>query len=357
MIVYKIVDKTNGKTYVGQTTTSIEDRWSGHKCKLLKKGHKTPLYAAMLSHGLDNFSIQQIDTASSLIELNQKEQQWIATLGSVYPEGYNLMSGGSNGGKHNDTTKAKISASLEGTIITNHWNTGRKQPCSEEHKAKISASMTGIPQTWKYKKVVCVETGIEYESVNAAAEATGIARTTISAVVKSGMPHKKNGGCHFELVKIKNKDVLPFIPLPTLTSRPIVYFLVGTFGCGKTWIANQLKDKYEVYSKDKQGVEASVKAMLNDHSKIYLYESPVHISSFIKRNKHQLDIRTVVVQESLGVIKSRLEGRIFNTLPEDRIPKIEKKIHRMKVIANKTDKYLVCFSGTSQSCLDYLSSI
>lgn len=73
-IIYKITNTKNGKVYIGQTTHTLRDRWRLHcarnsTCSLLKR--------AILEYGKDAFIMEQVDTAESREELNQKEMAWI----------------------------------------------------------------------------------------------------------------------------------------------------------------------------------------------------------------------------------------------------------------------------------------
>lgn len=89
MIIYKITNKLTGKCYIGQTSRTLSTRWKEHcnqnYCivdKVIKK------------YGKDNFSIEEIDCAETLDELNSKEIYWINYYNSKVPNGYNIADGG-----------------------------------------------------------------------------------------------------------------------------------------------------------------------------------------------------------------------------------------------------------------------
>lgn len=92
MKIYMITNRINNKKYVGQTIQPIGRRWARH----LSSGNA--LFGAVKKYGKENFSIEVIDTASSIEELNQKEIDWIKKLNTLSPNGYNLKSGGHCGG-------------------------------------------------------------------------------------------------------------------------------------------------------------------------------------------------------------------------------------------------------------------
>lgn len=106
MIIYKITNLVNNKVYIGQTVSSLEKRWGQHISDSRAKGI---LKKAIDKYGKSNFKIEQIDSAESLQELNDKEKLWIETSKSVDPcIGYNLMSGGNNQ-RHDERSKQHMS--------------------------------------------------------------------------------------------------------------------------------------------------------------------------------------------------------------------------------------------------------
>ncbi len=110
MIVYKIINKINSKIYIGLTKHSLEYRWKKHLERLNSKRPKTYLYNAMLKYGVDNFTIEKIDSGNTIKELNLKEAYWADFYSSYYPKGYNLKECGKNlGSKNHEQTILKRS--------------------------------------------------------------------------------------------------------------------------------------------------------------------------------------------------------------------------------------------------------
>lgn len=91
-IVYKAENIQNGYVYVGSTTKSIEERKRDHEQKA-NNGQGYKFQEAISTYGTEAFSWEQIDTASSLDELAQKEKQYILEYNSR-EDGYNVDSGG-----------------------------------------------------------------------------------------------------------------------------------------------------------------------------------------------------------------------------------------------------------------------
>lgn len=144
MIIYKITNKLNGKVYIGQTIQSLKERWSKHK------GTKTckALGSAIIKYGPDAFDVEVLKECSSYEEMNALEKSYIQEYSSLYPNGYNLTTGGNNG-QHVEETKKKISEAQKGQ--KNHMY-GKK--ASEETKRKMRESHKNRPKiyTEEYRK-------------------------------------------------------------------------------------------------------------------------------------------------------------------------------------------------------------
>lgn len=135
MVVYLIVNKINGKRYVGQTIHTIEQRFRDHKND--KVGSCRLLYRAFNKHDRDNFDIKILSTCNSIDEMNHRESYYIKILKTLSPNGYNIRSGGGNS-LHSQETKDLISAAQKGE--KNHMFGGTH---TEEVRKKISASHIG----------------------------------------------------------------------------------------------------------------------------------------------------------------------------------------------------------------------
>jgi group I intron endonuclease len=137
--IYKIVNKTNGKTYIGQTTQDLEERWRQHRkttsnCIYLK--------SAIKKYGIENFNFKLICICFDN-DLDKYETNYIKQYKTIVPSGYNLREGG-NSSKHNEETKKKISEKLKNRTDLVHSKHQLGKPHSEEVKRKISNSLKGI---------------------------------------------------------------------------------------------------------------------------------------------------------------------------------------------------------------------
>lgn len=87
-IIYKITNKVNGKSYIGQTRYTIEFRWKQHQ----HKKDNTYFHNAIHKYGIENFSIEILEECN-IEDLNSKEIFYIAKY-DTFNNGYNLTIGG-----------------------------------------------------------------------------------------------------------------------------------------------------------------------------------------------------------------------------------------------------------------------
>lgn len=115
MIIYKAVNKINGKVYVGQTVHSLEHRRSGHERDCRCKTRKTiAFHNALIKYGYENFEWEVLRECTSQKELDYYEDFYIKQYDSMNREkGYNLKSGGKLGVVFTDEVKAKIGESTK----------------------------------------------------------------------------------------------------------------------------------------------------------------------------------------------------------------------------------------------------
>lgn len=76
MIIYKITCLVNNKVYIGQTSESLKTRFKRHM-GYQRREHDTKFYRAVNKYGVENFVIEQIDSATTQEELDEKEVYWI----------------------------------------------------------------------------------------------------------------------------------------------------------------------------------------------------------------------------------------------------------------------------------------
>lgn len=87
-IIYKITNKVNGKSYIGQTRYTLEFRWRQH----IHKKDNTYFHNAIRKYGPDNFSLEILEECP-YSNLNEREIFYIAKY-NTFKDGYNLTIGG-----------------------------------------------------------------------------------------------------------------------------------------------------------------------------------------------------------------------------------------------------------------------
>jgi group I intron endonuclease len=122
----------SGKRYVGITLQGVQARWREH-VKLARLGRRSRLSSAIRKYGEDSFKVEVIGTGT-WEELNRMEPDTIARLGTLWPKGYNLRTGG-NQPRHHQETRLRISSTMSGK---------RKSP---EHRERIRASLQALTRT------------------------------------------------------------------------------------------------------------------------------------------------------------------------------------------------------------------
>ena len=98
--IYKITNLVNGKSYIGQTIRTIEERWKQHVKDSNSNKDDFYLHRAIRKYGKENFVIEEIfSTVKESIfelkeELNDHEKYYIKLFNTYNPDGYNMTLGG-----------------------------------------------------------------------------------------------------------------------------------------------------------------------------------------------------------------------------------------------------------------------
>lgn len=89
-IIYKHVNKTNGKVYIGSTIQNPNRRWRKSNKSFPSYKQCTAFYNALKAYGWDSFDSIIVEDNIPLDELNKKEEFYINQHNSLAPNGYNL---------------------------------------------------------------------------------------------------------------------------------------------------------------------------------------------------------------------------------------------------------------------------
>ena len=97
--IYMVHNRINGKKYIGKKKSNV---FLGEKYL----GSGIHITNAVNLYGIENFYVEQLDTAENLVELNKKEKYYINLYNAVISEDfYNLAPGGDGGCVWGDPTK------------------------------------------------------------------------------------------------------------------------------------------------------------------------------------------------------------------------------------------------------------
>lgn len=210
MGIYQIVNLTDGKKYIG-SSNNLYNRKAKHFSALRNNNHYNYyLQRAFNKHGEANFSFEVIEFVNTIEELLPREQYYIelyqvcdrdkgynlivdATRNILSDESREKISLANKGKTLSEETKLKMSLAKKGRIF------------SEETKQKMSLVKKGDkhPMYGKTgalnpasKKVICVETGVIYDSMLEASRVLNICFTSISKCCTGKL--KTTGGYHWQ---------------------------------------------------------------------------------------------------------------------------------------------------------------
>ena len=182
-IVYKHTSPS-GKAYVGITRQRPEQRWQGG----LGYRNNEHFFRAILKYGWDNFTHEILHTGLDKDSACAIEAEIIrAEMYNDKRYGYNITSGG-EAFKHSSESIQKMKVNRKGK--------GR-QPKSAVTRRKMSENHSGGAAS---KRVICLSTGIIYESINDAARDTGVDKSPISRCCRGVKHYNTAGGLRWEFV-------------------------------------------------------------------------------------------------------------------------------------------------------------
>lgn len=154
--VYKIINVTNGKAYVG-SAVDVDSRRRNHLRELLLgKHHSKKLQNSWNKYGSDQFVFVVVELVSDQLTLRSREQYWIDGFDCA-KYGYNIlpMAGSMSNFKLSEETKRKISASKIGRTMSESARAGlllankRKKQSLEQLQLR-SSFMTGRKPSEKH---------------------------------------------------------------------------------------------------------------------------------------------------------------------------------------------------------------
>jgi group I intron endonuclease len=134
-IIYKLTNKNNGMSYIGQTTGLLESRISQH----LREKRNRHITNALKKYGKDVFEIEVLVCCFDKNSLNAAEVYFVQKFNTLFPNGYNHRAGGNQNGVCSEELKKKISLAKKGKPVL--CRRGETRPLSQ--RIQISRSLGG----------------------------------------------------------------------------------------------------------------------------------------------------------------------------------------------------------------------
>lgn len=179
-VIYKAINKSNNKVYIGQTIQNLKKRIQGHVSTAnWGGGEKRNSYfmRALRKYGRDGFIWSVIDFADTKEELDTKEVFWIKQYNSNNPDrGYNMTSGGEGtvGFKHSEATKE----------LLRKQKLGKRKSVKDIERLRVRMQGTNNPRaSLTYDEVIKVKSlltkGVNTHDIS---RLLGISRDSVSRI-------------------------------------------------------------------------------------------------------------------------------------------------------------------------------
>lgn len=163
-VIYKATCLITGKSYIGQTIKSLEERKREH----YKAKDNFPFHLALKKYGPENFNWEILEDKILPQDLDEKEIYWIEFY-NTYCQGYNATRGGDNTQNLDNWREKNPDKVLEnaknGLLYAQKYNKEHR----EEHLANL-AKARPLALAARRRKVRCIELDLEFESLSAAEE-------------------------------------------------------------------------------------------------------------------------------------------------------------------------------------------
>lgn len=232
-LIYKVTNLINGKIYIGLTSGQLKRRRNQHYYKTNSdtKESRSDFHNALKNFKEQDFYWEVIEDNIPVENLPTREKYWINYYNS-YKNGYNMNSGGANGDNFRNwrENNSKEIVSLYARLGNQKMKEKLKQNPELEQKRKRNAKIGSIKyynqhkeevkqrsyETYlkhketanknlieankkRSKKILCIETGIIYESASEAARQNNLSQGNISSVCRG--ERKTTGKMHWKYIE------------------------------------------------------------------------------------------------------------------------------------------------------------
>lgn len=275
MVGYVYKCEIANKIYIGKTSGKPLARYKVHLYNAFVYKSKIPVAEALRSVGEENaleyFSVIEEISGKNWDDLEKslcdRENYWMETLGTMYPDGYNVHKSSPSKRITNHAPQKPREKVMRKIICL---DTGEEFPSIAQAARAYGISSTAIVNCakgdtntacglhWKYKDeeyhksaryegrknhpdmsrpVVCKETGVRYESLGEAERQTGILKTSIWRCAKGDAI--TTHGLHWGFV-IDGKEIFP--ERHDRNKRPVMCIETGEKFSSITEAADSIKD-------------------------------------------------------------------------------------------------------------------
>ena len=178
--IYKIINKNNGKVYIGQSK-DITYRWHRHRLAAFNKAYpqyNCLLYKAIRKYGLDAFEFEVIEQCDESL-LNKKEQYYIEKYNSSNIEfGYNMITAIQY--SENSHLSEEIAEAIRELLLNSELS--QVEIAKEFNTSQMTISSINLGHAWpstfytypirsKKKHRYCCDCGIEIQTRSTRCEA------------------------------------------------------------------------------------------------------------------------------------------------------------------------------------------
>lgn len=177
--VYILFNSRTGEVYVGSTKTTLEARMASHRWEAYSNNDTSPIHTAMRGSSVEDWVIEAVRTDIPAHDLSHEEMECIREYKSR-GQCLNIY----------DT----VGTNVHGVAKSNRLSQRTTWKWSKESRERMKKQYVDGTRTNKTARGVrVVETGVEFPSIGACADALGVTRENLSYAINkqpAGYVHK-----------------------------------------------------------------------------------------------------------------------------------------------------------------------
>jgi len=150
MIIYKITNQTNNKSYIGFTEMTMNQRWLAH-VNAADNGSQNHFHRAIRKYSANVWEFEILEQCEAREEAGNIEIELIAEH-KTFENGYNSTTGGERGWDHTPETRRAISLSRKGRT----WEEIYGAETAARLKIQRSIARKGVKLTEEHRKNISI---------------------------------------------------------------------------------------------------------------------------------------------------------------------------------------------------------